>query len=86
MAKAVCPSCRCSLNLGRCIEEGEFVNCPRCRADLEVISLRPLALEWDDAGSEAAHVAPTQGANAKWTKREKRVKQKERFRSSGDEF
>ena len=86
MARAVCPSCRRSMDLDRHIEEGEFVHCPRCRADLEVSSLHPLELEWADVWSEGARFAPIPGADARWSKREKRVKQKARFRSSGDEF
>ena len=86
MAKAVCPSCRRSMDLDRYIEEGEFVHCPRCRADLEVISLHPLALEWADIWSDDARGAPPRGVNVKWSKRDNRVKRKTRSTSSGDEF
>lgn len=48
VARAVCPGCRRKVELDPQIEQGEWVNCPHCNADLEVISLRPLVLDWAD--------------------------------------
>lgn len=55
--RAVCPGCRMSISVDPHIEAGEWVNCPRCKVDLEVISLNPLALDWADDGLEKASIA-----------------------------
>jgi alpha-aminoadipate carrier protein LysW len=46
MAVATCPDCGNEINLGRNPREGQSVTCPDCEADLEVISLDPLELDW----------------------------------------
>jgi len=46
MTTAFCPECEHSLNLGAQPYEGQRVICPECGACLEVISLKPLELDW----------------------------------------
>lgn len=46
MVIATCPDCEGEINLGREPREGQSVVCPDCGADLEVISLEPLELDW----------------------------------------
>ena len=40
-----CPECAADLDLAADVEEGEIVVCPDCGAELEVVSLDPLAVE-----------------------------------------
>jgi lysine biosynthesis protein LysW len=84
MARAICPGCKRSLDLDRYLEVGEFVHCPRCRADLEVTRLHPLTLEWVDEWFEGATLSSTQRANGRWLNRDKRTKRKARARFSED--
>jgi alpha-aminoadipate carrier protein LysW len=51
---AYCPDCGEEVNLGVHPKEGQSVTCPNCGADLEVISLEPLELDWayDDLDEE----------------------------------
>ncbi len=46
MAVATCPDCGNEINLGAKPKEGQPVTCPECGADLEIISLEPLELDW----------------------------------------
>jgi alpha-aminoadipate carrier protein LysW len=46
MAVATCPDCGNEISLGPKPKEGQTVTCPDCGADLEVISLDPLELDW----------------------------------------
>jgi alpha-aminoadipate carrier protein LysW len=52
---AVCPDCEEEINVGSHPRQGQHVTCPECWADLEIISLDPLELDfaaedddWDD--------------------------------------
>lgn len=56
MAKAICPACKGPLVLDQHLQEGEYLNCFRCDADLELISLHPLVLDWVDGGFETVGV------------------------------
>ena len=79
MPKAICPACRCSLDLDRNIKDGEFLSCPHCDADLELISLHPLALDWADDGFGAVGVAKQWQGSAKRSKQDKRKGTKARI-------
>jgi len=46
MTTAFCPECEHSLNLGARPREGQRLICTECGARLEVISLKPLELDW----------------------------------------
>ena len=62
MAVAYCLECRNSIDLGARPHEGQRLICSECGARLEVISLKPLELDWvydeelfkDDFGVRAA--------------------------------
>lgn len=41
---ATCPECEAAITLNKPLR-GEIVQCPDCGADLEVISVEPIALE-----------------------------------------
>lgn len=52
---AVCPDCEEKVNIGSQPRQGQRITCPECWADLEIISLDPLELDfaaedddWDD--------------------------------------
>jgi len=49
----VCPGCRERAEIGPRIRKGDWVTCSRCGADLEVISVDPLMLDWAYDGPEA---------------------------------
>ncbi len=68
MARGICPGCRRSMEVDRHVEAGDWVNCPGCEADLEVISLNPLVLDWVDAEDQNAGIAWSSRANNKWAK------------------
>jgi hypothetical protein len=72
MARAICPACRRSLDLDRHIEEGEYFNCSSCDADLELISLHPLVLDWADDGFSPVGVTGHWQNSAKRSKRDER--------------
>ena len=76
MARVICPACRVSLDLDRHIEAGEFFNCFRCDADLELISLHPLIVDWADGGAEMVGVTRHWSNKAGSAKRSKRDKKK----------
>jgi alpha-aminoadipate carrier protein LysW len=46
MATASCLYCRYLIDLGSRLMEGQMVTCPNCGAQLEVLSLDPLELDW----------------------------------------
>ena len=46
MAVAFCLECGNSISLGTRLHEGQRLICTECGARLEVISLRPLELDW----------------------------------------
>jgi lysine biosynthesis protein LysW len=46
MKVAPCPDCGNKINLGSQPQEGQRLTCPNCEADLEVIGLNPLELDW----------------------------------------
>ena len=52
MAVAFCPECETGIKLGNTPREGQQVTCPECGAELEVISLKPLELDWAYEESE----------------------------------
>lgn len=61
MAVTVCPECEAEIDFGNPlkVKEGDLVVCPECDIELEVISEKPLALDyafddedWDDDWDE----------------------------------
>jgi alpha-aminoadipate carrier protein LysW len=54
ISRAVCPGCSGRVEIGPRIRKGDWVTCPRCGADLEVISLDPPMLNWAYDGPEVA--------------------------------
>lgn len=46
MVTAFCLDCGYSVSLGPQSTEGQMVTCPNCDAQLEVISLHPLEIDW----------------------------------------
>lgn len=46
MAIAFCPDCDGSVNVGVSPRLGQRINCPHCDAELEVIEVSPLELDW----------------------------------------
>lgn len=46
MAVAICPSCGDDIKLPSHLKIGQKVTCPSCDADLEVIDLNPVELDW----------------------------------------
>lgn len=46
MATALCPDCGQKIVIGPKPKKGQWVSCPHCNADLEIISLSPLELDW----------------------------------------
>jgi len=46
MATALCPDCGQKIVIGPKPKKGQWVSCPHCNADLEIISIRPLELDW----------------------------------------
>ncbi len=46
MAIAFCPDCDGSVSVGPKPRLGQRVNCPHCDAELEVIEVSPLELDW----------------------------------------
>ncbi len=47
-ATATCPSCDGQIKMGRDPEVGQQVTCPECGESLEVVSIKPLELDWAD--------------------------------------
>ncbi|KPK04480.1 MAG: hypothetical protein AMJ56_17440 [Anaerolineae bacterium SG8_19] len=48
-----CPDCEHEIRLGANLKKHDKVTCPNCWAYLEVISLDPLELAWEDAELDA---------------------------------
>jgi lysine biosynthesis protein LysW len=46
---APCPDCGHVIYLGSTAKKEQKITCPNCWAYLEVISVEPLELEWDEA-------------------------------------
>ena len=58
MANAICPGCRRPIVPDEPIEEGDFFSCPYCHADLELVSVRPLVVDWADIQFEQLFGSP----------------------------
>ncbi|MBN1872861.1 MAG: hypothetical protein JXA33_01415 [Anaerolineae bacterium] len=43
-----CPSCEENISLHGKLELGKKIRCPHCDADLEVVGLSPVELDWAD--------------------------------------
>lgn len=88
MARVICPGCRRYMEVDRHIEVGDWVSCPGCDADLEVISLNPLVLDWVDAEYENASIAWSSRASskrAKWGRESKKGLPAKKLRYFDDE-
>ncbi|MGI6368839.1 MAG: hypothetical protein ACOX2L_10895 [Anaerolineae bacterium] len=46
MPYAACPGCDQNIHLRRTPKLGDIVYCDNCEADLEVVNLNPLELDW----------------------------------------
>lgn len=46
MATALCPDCEQKIVIGPKPKKGQWVSCPHCNADLEIVSTSPLELDW----------------------------------------
>jgi lysine biosynthesis protein LysW len=46
MSVALCPDCEEGINFGSRVRIGQRVSCPHCGADLEVVEVSPLELDW----------------------------------------
>lgn len=46
MSVALCPDCEEGIRFGSRARLGQRVSCPHCGADLEVVELSPLELDW----------------------------------------
>jgi lysine biosynthesis protein LysW len=46
MSAAICPECEAKINFDSPVEVGERVSCPECDIELEVISIKPLTLDY----------------------------------------
>lgn len=46
MANTKCPMCGASITVASNVKEGSMVICDSCDAELEVVSVRPLELDW----------------------------------------
>lgn len=67
VAKAVCPGCRRKIELEPKVERGEWVSCPHCWADLEIIGLNPPMLDWAyDEGAEVVGFPGMRAPGARW--------------------
>jgi lysine biosynthesis protein LysW len=53
MPYATCPGCNDDIYLSKRPRLGEVIYCPSCAAELEVISLTPLELDWHLEEDEA---------------------------------
>lgn len=58
MPKAVCPDCGEDVQIDPALKIGERFECPECSVELEVVSLKPLEVDyalyddWDDEDEE----------------------------------
>lgn len=46
MSVALCPDCDEAINFGSRVRIGQRVTCPHCAADLEVVEISPIELDW----------------------------------------
>jgi alpha-aminoadipate/glutamate carrier protein LysW len=46
MAEAMCPDCGQPVEVGPKPKLGQWLTCPHCSADLEVVSVNPVELDW----------------------------------------
>lgn len=46
MRVALCPECEAEFRIGPQLKVGQRLTCPSCDAELEVIHLSPLELDW----------------------------------------
>jgi lysine biosynthesis protein LysW len=46
MSVALCPDCEEGINFGSRVRIGQRLSCPHCGADLEVVELSPIELDW----------------------------------------
>ena len=46
MSVTICPECEAKINFDKPVEVGERVFCPECDIELEVISVKPLTLDY----------------------------------------
>lgn len=46
MSVALCPDCEEGISFGARVRIGQRVSCPHCGADLEVVEVSPLELDW----------------------------------------
>jgi lysine biosynthesis protein LysW len=46
MSSTLCPDCGGKIMLGPKPRKGQWIACPHCNADLEIVSLNPLELDW----------------------------------------
>ncbi len=42
----ICPFCKEAVELGKSAKEGDIVVCKACDAELEIVSLKPVELDW----------------------------------------
>lgn len=84
MARAICPACKGSLDFDRGIEEGEFFNCFHCAADLELISLHPLVVDWADHSFEDVAVTTHWQGSVKSSERDWKRTRKRASRGNRD--
>lgn len=52
MASAKCPMCSASVSVPSKVKQGDIVFCEACDAELEVVNLKPLELDWPLDGEE----------------------------------
>jgi len=48
MLKGFCPDCDAPITIGRHVDVGSRLDCPRCGVELEVLSLSPFELDYAD--------------------------------------
>jgi alpha-aminoadipate/glutamate carrier protein LysW len=46
MAEAMCPDCGQQVEVGLKPKLGQWLTCPHCNAELEVVSVNPVELDW----------------------------------------
>jgi len=46
MASAKCPMCGAAVSVPTNVKEGDLVFCDSCDAELEVVNVKPLELDW----------------------------------------
>ena len=52
MPLTACPGCDEYIQVSPGVRMGELVTCPKCGADLEVVGLSPVELDWAEEGEE----------------------------------